>query len=63
MTLPRPVARQVVVTADTAELSEKPDDYFTQFSIVVLTAAPLHEMMRINRICRAAGTCLDWLRA
>jgi len=42
----------VEVTADSSEVSKKPDNFFTSFDIVCATCCQLEELIRINNVCR-----------
>ena len=41
----------VEVTADTDDVSTKPDDYFTKFDVVCATCCSKQQLLRINSIC------------
>lgn len=41
----------VEVKADTESVSDKSDDYFTQFDIVCATCCKSTDLIRINNIC------------
>lgn len=45
----------VELKADTEELSNKADDFFTGFDVVCIIGAPTVDLLRINAVCRAAG--------
>jgi len=43
----------VEVKADTGKLSDKDEEYFKLFDVVVILEASLDEQIRVNNICRA----------
>ncbi|RZF48555.1 hypothetical protein LSTR_LSTR011170 [Laodelphax striatellus] len=44
----------VDVKVDTENISDKTDEFFTQFDVVVATNCPVKELLRLNAICRNA---------
>uniref|UniRef100_A0A1L8DU39 SUMO-activating enzyme subunit 1 n=1 Tax=Nyssomyia neivai TaxID=330878 RepID=A0A1L8DU39_9DIPT len=45
----------VELKADTDVMTEKPDNFFTSFDVVIVIGAPRKEMIRINNACRMKG--------
>uniref|UniRef100_A0A1B0DBY7 SUMO-activating enzyme subunit 1 n=1 Tax=Phlebotomus papatasi TaxID=29031 RepID=A0A1B0DBY7_PHLPP len=45
----------VELKADKDVVSEKPDEFFTSFDVVIVIGAPRREMIRINNACRMKG--------
>lgn len=45
----------VEISADTQPLSEKKEEYFREFDVVVVLGAPNSEILRIDEICRKHG--------
>lgn len=46
----------VQVSSETKPLAELPDEFFTQFTVVCLVGADLKTELRVDALCRAAGT-------
>uniref|UniRef100_A0A1B6LMY0 SUMO-activating enzyme subunit 1 n=2 Tax=Graphocephala atropunctata TaxID=36148 RepID=A0A1B6LMY0_9HEMI len=52
----------VEVKVDKESIDKKPDDFFSQFSVVVATDCSLEQLLRINKICHKANVkfyCAD----
>lgn len=45
----------VEIIVDTANLNEKPDEYFRNFDVVVITEATTKSQIRIDNACRLLG--------
>ncbi|XP_075230809.1 SUMO1 activating enzyme subunit 1 [Lycorma delicatula] len=45
----------VDVKAESENVANKPDNFFTQWDVIVATNCPLKQLLRLNGICRSAG--------
>ena len=45
----------VEVTADTDNVDDKPDDFFTKFDVVCATCCKASTLTRINNVCATSG--------
>lgn len=46
----------VEIVVDKENVSDKPDEYFGKFDVVIVIEAPTATLVRIDNACRLAGT-------